>query len=468
MKISVPIYVFEDTLLGNGAQLRDAVGSPSGTVDSTVYQFAWHAKYNAIGGIGVPRPALTNTVDGFRAAQEELSALSGNAILFFDLHHVGADERTLGLVEDDVPIPAFEALRRLMPDLLTRHDALKWANPFRLGLLLALTAASNPDWAGVITFASMQENIDETIIAEAAQSGDRLVWRDAGQALSVGATVERRAALVHDAIKAFLESKNRGPAWWELNTSKWFRDKNQGTAPPPWHDLSVEAVEPIKDYLRKVCPNFVPPDSWFDGPFGVPKVRQTQAWALFESLKGLIGYDTVCEGNCTKNLRLGALPLLLAAQMSFRGADIQWFTTYDWRSKAATDEVMPHKTRDSGRAGVRAMAEFLGLIGTAEDNTAQVHQVCWGLVAGDDGQHLFIDLKLDPLRVGDKSPKRNLLQAFFGTRWGERSGETMKAYERMMTTVLDTSGQSKFRFCVYPVSLPKNAVGTRLDFRSRE
>ncbi len=187
---------------------------------------------------------------------------------------------------------------------------------------------------------------------------------------------------------------------------------------------------------------------------------------LYEVLKGLIGTCSISHGALYPNrqLKLGALPLLLAAQLACYKADMSLFSSYTWESDGLV-EIMQHREQHEAQQAIRAMATFVSSLGLSPSGTNQVLGVSWGSVPGNNNKHLWIDIAFDPL---DCSLGRSLLQTLYGARWGNGKGKAIEAYEKMMESARTINGEVKkpsFSLCIYPVTIDNQRI-TRLDFRA--
>lgn len=460
----VPILVFEDAPLSQSVELRKLVEIPkSGVAGGQKYIFDWHSVYNALGGIGRKEPVLIRSLELFREAVHFLrEQLAGEAIIFMDLHMIEPHSEQGGgkfnLTPDDVSDDLLTFAACLDDKVKSKEDVLSHFNPNRLGLWLAATAASNPNWRGTILFASQRADVELDKIRQCFDTGDRILWRNLGHAMTAGLTAQARATVINNAVDEFLEQR-KGPPFWPAETNGWFEHNYSPMphdAPPP--DSNHFAIDKVREYLALLLGDFTPPESWFQPP---------QWRALYETLKGLVGAHSVSAG-CTlpaaKNLRLPAIPLLLAAQMSWNESDIGWLKSFEWDPDGVA-EIMCHKNKGEAQDAIRAMAVFLEHLSRGSDGENQVIGVSWGSVAGDWGRHLWVDLKIDPL---SQATGRGLLATIFGSRWGNGKGQTVGAYERMMERARRQGAAPSFSLCLYPISGEDGQTVTRLDFHALE
>lgn len=246
-----------------------------------------------------------------------------------------------------------------------------------------------------------------------------------------------------------------------MSTVNWFLDKSdakpKGIEAPYHHHYEEPDVAKVKirDYLSLLIPGCALPNAWFDDPI--------QYERLFESLKGHLGANSVCQGNGNCNLRLGAVPLLMAAQMAYRKSDVSWIEHYQWDDLASAKvEIMEHNDANKAKAGVRALIEFLATVAIPENGGAnQVVGISWVQVPGGAWKHLCIDLRFNPL---DRSRNRSFMAVFQGRDCGVRQGVTAQAYEKMITAAKGPNGRARFVMCFYPIDLPSGETCTRLDF----
>lgn len=458
---NVPILVFEDLYIFDGPEMTKHLGFPtSRDIGGQSYTFDWHPVYNAIG-----KPVngvLIRSLDQYRAAFDFLrNKLRDEAIIFLDLHFINPDDGRKFLIETN---EITDDLATFMNCYATGpKKGLEFFNPNAVGLLLAFAAAKNPEWRGVISFESGQDVVDLDLLRTCLDTGDRIQWLDPQLNLKGGNALVTRAGTVNAAIDAFL-SQRAGPPFWPAFTSRWFATKTQ----QPTHDtsnLNPAGVSDIENYVSQLLPGFDIPEAWLKNP---------QLQHLHNVLKGLIGANSVSAGYTAenrKNLRLGALPLLLAAQMRWKGADIGWLGSFEWDAAAAYP-IMNHDHTADSRMAIQSAANFLELLAYSGDGLSQVLCAHWDRVANDEATHLLIDFDLDPLwQAGTKS----LLQTLFGERWGNETGQTIGAYVDMMEDARTTSGRvgtPSFSLCIYPVVIDPVVSGdskktiTRLDFKA--
>ena len=476
--IKVPILVFEDSPLADSVELRKFLEFPrqasSGGQD---YLFDWHNVYNAMGGIGYPEPLLIRSLQAYRDALNFLGdELSGEAIIFIDLELFEPLSGQRGgkafkLSHEDVTDDLLnfaacldDQIKVLDDRIKSKENLLEHFNPIRLGMLLALRAARNPSWGGIIAFASGRENVDIVKFQKCANTGDRILWRNLRRSLSAerGSTALDRADAIKAIINEFLD-RRAGPPFWPAGTEDWF-DKPPSALPhdPPLPPGSNQVVvEKVKEYLNQLLGDFTLPQSWFQSP---------QWETLYEVLKGLIGAHSVSAGCATpnaKNLRLPAVPLLLAAQMAWKKkSNIEWLKSFVWEPEGLV-EIMAHQNRTEAQDAIRAMAVFLEHLSFGDNDSCQVIGATWGTVEDDTAKHLWIDFSIDPL---NRATGRSLLQTIFGSRWGNSKGQTVSAYEEMMEHARKSGPASgpSFSLCIYPVVNDDGQNITRLDFRALE
>jgi hypothetical protein len=463
-KTFVPILVFEDAPLRDSFGLRKAVGLPRlASVGGQDYEFNWHPVYNALGGIQEapsPDPVLIRSITEYRNAITFLGTeLAGQAILFFDLHFSNDAGSTLFPLDDtDVTEDMLKFTQCYKGEMVDGRGARAYLNPERLGLALASVAAANPNWQGVITFASKRTDINLDKLQDCLRTGDRILWRNMRMALvpADAVTPVDRARFIHAAIDAFLEQQ-KGPPFWPTYTEGWFKDnENDPTHVVPSPDKNYNAVKLVRKYLDQLLPGFIPPKSWFLTP---------QWTILYETLKHLIGACSVSGRTPPgeKNLRLATVPLLLAAQMAWKKGDIDWLKSFEWNSDGLV-EIMAHDSKVEAQEAIRAMAVFLEHLSVGK-NGSQVIGATWGKVADDKATHLWIDFRIDPL---SRATGRSLLQTIFGLPWGNSVGQTVGAYEKMMKRAAKAGPSSapKFSLCIYPKADSEGQLFTRLDFRA--
>jgi hypothetical protein len=452
----VPILVFEDQYIFDGTEMTRYLGLPtSRKAGGQQYTFDWHPVYNAVGGntSGV----LVRTLEQYRAAFDFLrNKLRDEAIIFMDLQLYNPDDGRKFLIE---PNEITDDLFAFMNCYASGpKQGLEFFNPNRVGLLLAFAAAMNQRWQGVISFQSSQQLVDLELLRSCLDTGDRIQWLDPRLNLKGGNALETRAGTVIAAIDAFLDQR-AGPPFWPAFTSHWFSDHTA----QPTHDtssLDSEGVNKIGEYVSQLLSGIDLPEAWLKNP---------QLTSLHNVLKGLIGANSVSAGYTAKNrknLRLGALPLLLAAQMAWKGADISWLGSFEW-DPAAAYTIMNHDVTGEARTAVRTAASFLELLAYNPDGSSQVISAHWGRVENDEATHLWIDFDLDPL---SPAGTRSLLQTLFGERWGNDPGQTIKAYVDMMESARTIGGRTErpsFSLCIYPVvCADSKKTITRLDFKA--
>jgi hypothetical protein len=458
----VPILVFEDSALADSTALGKLVGLPrvqsAGGVD---YHFNWHPTYNALGGYSREEPLLIRSIGAYREAVRFLRYdLSGQAIILMDLTMFEPDgEKPFNLTEDDVTDDLLHHVTCLNSEVNDKANVLKQFNPQRLGLLLALSAALNSNWEGMIVFISGRDVANTDQVQQCINRRD-LLWGDLRISLSApgGSPLLNRVAGISGVIEAFLKQRE-GPPFWPAETLGWFERADSvvpHNAPPP--DSSPVVVEMVRKYLDQLLAGYVPPESWFQDP---------QWKVLYETLKHLIGAHSVSSGFTppgAKNLRLAAVPLLLAAQMAWnkgdKKGDIDWIKSFEWNCDGLV-EIMAHDSKLEAQEAIRAMAVFLEHLSVG--NNDQVIGAKWGKVANDTTIHLWIDFKIDPLRLANR---RSLLQTIFGSRWGNGKGQTVAAYEKMMERAQKSGSSSgpSFSLCIYPEKDAQGQYVTRLDF----
>jgi hypothetical protein len=444
----VPILVFEDAVLANSKELRERVPKQASN-DTFGYSFCWHLKYNALGGINQPQPLLISSTETFQEAMRFLRhELSGEAIVVLDLQLKGSTDLTPQQISDEL----FDLVARLDQNITDKKKLLHRFNPGRLGLLLGISAAQNPNWRGMIVFASGRDVIQLDQLQKCVPTQNRIAWRDLRRSFSAdGASpLDDRLAALNGIIAEFLQRQS-GPDFWPTNTENWFKDINSVPPHPVPHESNAVVVKLIREYLEGLLGDFSVPENWF---------KDSQWTNLYETLKGLIGASSVCcKGD--KNLRLPAIPFLLAAQMAWKKNDINWLKSFVWDLDDVV-EVMSHKNPADAREAIRAMAAFLEELGLGNEGT-QVIGVSWGKVDGDQKKHLWIDFKFDPL---SRANGKGLLPTIFGARWGNEKGQTVRAYENMMEKARVDQAPPLFSLCIYPVYLDQEGPFTRLDFRA--
>lgn len=466
-KTLVPILIFEDAPLHASKEVRKAVDLPrSATVAGEEFIFDWHPTYNAMGGIqdGLADPVLIRSIKEYRDAISFLrDQLKGPAILFLDMEFKETGTTLFPIDDSDITeeiVEFVECYEKAATDL---KGARSYLNPERLGFTLAATAASNPNWYGVITFASKRVDIKLQDIQQCFSDNTQILWRNLEVSLAFeSGTPGKRAEWVLQAINAFLECR-KGPPFWPPFTRDWFKDNHKNAMPPhdpPKASLNYDAAKEIKKYLKQLLPGFSIPSRWFSDP----------EWPnLYDVLKGMIGFHSVAAGNENaeaknrKNLRLGALPLLLAAQMSWKGQNIDWFESFVWDLRGRV-EIMEHKEAARAQDAIRAMATFLEHLSIGKDGSNQVSGATWGAVTEDEPtEHLWLDFNMDPL---SRTAGRGLLPMLFSAPWGGSKGQTILAYEQMMKLAQSSADSSPplFSLCIYPHVNQENRVITRLDF----
>jgi hypothetical protein len=456
---NVTLHIFEDAYtLGN---LKPKVDLPrQECAAGTAYRFDWHSAWHTFDADG----KRMNSGKNYKEAAHYLkNDLSGPAILFFDLQMHDSDlGRAVDFDPDLIADETLGWLKALYPEVEDRSGAVEKIKTDLSGILLALVAASNPNWQGVIVFASQRANIDIDGITKCTDSScrGRISWLNAR--LSMSPDDINRAPKVNEAIDAFLAPR-RGPEIWKAGMQSWFRAGGDDLVTPS-HDAraGTSQVALIQGYIKSLLGTDELPGDWFVTP---------QYEVLFESLKGLIGDQSACESGASRNLRVGAIPLLMAAYMVHKGSSINWFLKYKWSDGggAFKDEILSHRTRDSARQAVLRLGEFLFQIGTYDGGSAIVRDVGWVKLPGDPQSHLYIDLDVDPLARGNNK-HRNLLQAFYGMPWGVRRGGVMEAYAALIDAAVRVEhAQLRLLFSCY--SLEVNGENdrlsrvTRLDFR---
>lgn len=445
----VPILVFEDAVLADSKALRDRVPQKA-TAETNGYSFSWHPVYNALGGIGQTKPPLLiSSTQLFEDAMRFLRyELSGEAIVVLDLELKGSTDLTPDKISDDL----FNVVACLDKGATDKKKLLQLFNPKRLGILLGVSAAQNPNWRGMILFASGRDVVQLDQIQKCIPTQNRIAWRDLRRSFSAsgGTALDIRLAEINNVLKDFLQLQN-GPDFWPTNTEGWFESINSVPPHPAPSDSNTAVVKLIKEYLERLLPNFSLPENWFKNP---------QWNNLYETLKGMIGASSVCC-NGDKNMRLPAVPLLLAAQMAWKKNNIEWLKSFKWELNDVV-EIMPHKNAAEAREAIEAMVAFLEELGTGNNGT-QVMGVSWGKVEGDQRNHLWIDFKIDPL---SRANGKGLLPTIFGSRWGNEKGQTVRAYERMMEKARVDQEPPLFSLCIYPIYLKDQGPFTRLDFRA--
>lgn len=457
----VHLHIFEDSdTLGD---LKTQMSLPIERIAAGVtYRFDWHSEWHTFVGTNKRMNSKTN----YAAAADYLRTMQRPAILFFDLHMLDSGRAVdfdPALITDEL----LDWLRALHPSVRNRDTAVETIKKDLSGLLLALIAASNPKWEGVIVFASNNASLrlDDIRRCTHDKCRGRVVWLNAERSMS--ASDVNRAQAVQVAIDEFL-SPREGPKIWNERTPDWFKGDDRTAPAHDAHPNVPSQVALIREYLESLLlsdkhPGRRLPDSWF----GAPAYN-----VVFESLKGLVGDQSACEGDASRNLRVGALPLLMAAHMSHKQASIDWFLKYEWQDGdgAYMDEILSHKTQDTARQAVLRLGEFLFEIGTNDEGDPTVRDVGWTKLPGDPQKHLYIDLDFDPLARGQAS-QRSLLQAFYGIPWTVRRGDVMQAYADLIDAAVGVEqAQLRLLFSCYPVEVadnerPQRQRVTRLDFR---
>jgi hypothetical protein len=381
-----------------------------------------------------------------------------------DLTMFEPGEKPFNLTDEDVSDDLQRYLTCLNSEVKSKVNVLEQSNPQRLGLLLALSAALNSKWGGMIVFASGRDVANTTQIQQCVNRVD-VSWGDLRISLStlLGSPLLNRVAGINGVIDAFLKQRE-GPPFWPAYTLGWFETPDSVVphdAPAP--DSNPVVVEMVRKYLDQLLGGYVLPESWFQDP---------QWTILYETLKHLIGAHSISSGFTppgAKNLRLTAVPLLLAAQMAWQKGDskvdLDWIKSFEWNSDGLV-EIMGHDNKVEAQEAIRAMAVFLEHLSVGENG--QVIGATWGRVENDKiTAHLWIDFKIDPLRP---AIRRSLLQTVFGSRWGNGKGQTVGAYEKMMERAQnqDNSSGPSFSLCIYPQKDDKGQPITRLDFCALE
>lgn len=460
-KTPVPILVFEDTPLFDSRKLREKVGFPkSDWAAGEEFVFNWHPIYNAMGGLEDDDPVLMRSIEEYRNAISYLrDELKGPAILFLDMSFTETGSTLFSIEDSDITDQILKFVECYTEEATDVSRAKSFVNPEMLGFTLAATAAANPNWHGVITFASKRVDIDLKRIQKCMGNNTQILWRNLGVTLAADAApLTTRAQYVEQAIKAFVK-RREGPSFWPSFTENWFRDDN--SKPPhetPKADFNYEAATKVKEYLEQLLPGFTFPSRWF---------REPEWPNLYEALKGLIGYHSAAAGNekvetkNLKNLRLGAVPLLLAAQMSWKKENIDWFQSYVWDRGRL--EIMAHDKAAQAQDAIRALAVFLKHLSVGKDGSNQVCGVTWSPVTEENPTaHLWLDFRMDPL---DRTAGRGLLPMLFRAPWGGSKGQTILAYEQMMKLAqAEPNSPPFFSLCIYPHADSANRVITRLDF----
>jgi hypothetical protein len=462
-KALVPILVFEDTPLYSSRKLRERVDLPKARSAAGVeFVFNWHPIYNAMGALeddAFADPVLMRSIEEYRNAVSFLrDELKGPAILFFDMTFSEPGSTLFSIEDSDITDHIVKFVECYTGEATDVSRAKSFLNPEMLGFTLAATAASNPNWYGVITFASKQVDVDLQKIEKCLANNTQILWRNLRASLAADGLLAARAEYVDTAIDAFVK-RREGPSFWPPITNDWFRDDN--FMPPhdvPKSDFNYEAAIKVKEYLSQLLPGFILPSRWFRDP----------EWPnLYEVLKGMIGYHSAAEGNekvdtnNLKNLRLGAVPLLLAAQMSWKQENIDWFQSYVWDRGRL--EIMAHDKAAFAQEAIRALAVFLKHLSIGKDGSNQVCGATWSPVTDENPTpHLWLDFRMDPM---DRRAGRGLLPMLFRAPWGGSKGQTVLAYERMMKLAQpQPNAPPFFSLCVYPHIDEENRVITRLDF----
>ena len=453
--LAVPVLFFEDSPLADSESLRESLAFPrSDKAGGMDYTFDWHSTFNASGKGGEHR--LIRSVEAYRSAANFLRhELSGEAIIFTDLHMTPSDSTArFNLTPEDISDDLFAAASCFDIRVKSKANVLEYFNPERVGILLALNAAQNPNWRGILTFTSGRTDVDLNRLTGCVNTDDRIVWKDFKKSFSVAlaSTVLEKAAAINGVIDEFLEMRS-GPPFWPPETDNWF-ESIDSMPPHPVPEPQPKIVQKIQEYLVQLLGGFLPPESWFHEP---------QWTALYGTLKGLIGASSasVSAKDNPKNLPLSAVPLLLGAQMAWNGKDIEWLKSYELDRKGVV-EIMNHKNPVDAREAIRTMAVFLEHLGVGNNGT-QVIGATWDQVPGDPARHLLIDFNIDPL---SRLNGRGLLQTIFGSRWGNGEGQTVTAYVKMMEKARAETAPPLFSLCFYPIYLEGEGPFTRLDFRS--
>jgi hypothetical protein len=462
-KTLVPILVFEDTPLHTSEKLRKKLDFPkSKSAAGEEFVFDWHPVYNAMGGFeedAFDDPVLMRSIEEYRNAilflREELK---GPAILFVDMTFSETGSTLFSIEDSDITDQIVKFVECYTEKETNVSRAKSYLNPEMMGFTLAVTAAANPNWYGVITFASKRVDVDLKKIRKCLGNNTQILWRNLRASLAADALLTARAEFVEQAVGAFVE-RRKGPPFWPSFTKGWFQDEN--TMPPheaPQAEFNYEAATKIKEYLEQLLPGFILPSRWF---------REPEWKNLYEALKGMIGYHSAAAGNervetnNLKNLRLGALPLLLAAQMSWKKENIDWFQSYVWDRGRL--EIMAHNETAKAQDAIRAMAVFLEHLSIGKDGSNQVCGATWSLVTEENPTpHLWLDFQMDPL---NQTAGRGLLPMIFRAPWGGSKGQTILAYEQMMKLAQPQPNSPPFfSLCIYPHVDEEKRVITRLDF----
>lgn len=477
---TISLHLYEDAeIISDSDKLLVECDIPrEEKIGGTCYMFEWHSQYN------LDNNALRlNSKNNFNDAALSLSEMTEPAILFFDLHINGdnfgnAVEFNWELITPQI----YEWIQQLAiasdcEEVTNIEDAVRFITDGDrgCGLLLALIASANTQWqGGVIAFASNRSEINVKTLNNIINLEAKIIFLNAEGSLATTA-YKQRARRINDAINKFIESR-QGPSFWQTGTDQWFKPKkensNEGNddETAPSHDPIFDSDSQknlIKSYLQSLLKNQVLPETWF--------TDNKQYKILFEVLKSYLGVDSVCEGNKSKNLRLGALPLLTAAWMAHENVNIDWFMEYRWEQRGASGvEIMTHKSSNDAKKAVLELGRWLQVIST-DDNTRMplVKKVEFNTVFDHpEPQHLLIDLDFNPIARNGHS--RSLLQGLMGINLNDRIGGMLKVYMKMIDAVRGcemTPSEPAMRFSIYPISATdecnNSVLWTRLDFAKK-
>jgi hypothetical protein len=211
---NVPICIFEDTSIPHGRTIKDLLQFPRTEVaGGETYVFDWSKDFDPTAQLGVYEPRnLLNNRDPWLSAANSLREMNGPVIIFLDIHHQTNNGVNIDIRPSDFENDVVIATMPLCGTSTNAGELLQWANPSRLGLLLAVHAATNCALSGIITFASQRTDVSSWIAYLTTLSEDRVVWRELGYSLT-GTTPERLANIINTAIQLFL-AKREGPPIW--------------------------------------------------------------------------------------------------------------------------------------------------------------------------------------------------------------------------------------------------------------
>lgn len=211
---NVPICILEDTGIANGSRIKEALNFPRTEVaGGETYVFDWNKDFDPTGQLGQYEPKnLLKARDPWLSAAKYLSEMNGDIILFLDIQHLTSDGAPIELRSSDFSDGITNATMPLSAAGMDANQMLEWANPSRLGLLLAVHAAVNPNLSGVIIFSSQRTDVGNGLNYLTTLSGNRVVWQELGYSLT-GTTPERLANTINDAIQLFLAKREGAPIW---------------------------------------------------------------------------------------------------------------------------------------------------------------------------------------------------------------------------------------------------------------